>query len=381
MNMRVFFLCAAAWTFAWPSRAGEVSKFLAAFQWQEATPESQRMSSARLEAARAELEKRDTKTLLIIRHDRIVYEWYAAGCGRTKPHYTASLAKALVGGVSLDVAINDGLLKPDDPAWKYISQWRDDPKKSKILIRHLATHSSGIEDAEEGGKPHDQLTGWKGAFWKRVPDPFTIARDQTPVVFEPGSAFAYSNPGMAMLAYAVTASLSNAIEKDIRMFLRERIMRPIEVPDGEWSVGYNATYEVDGLRLVANWGGGSFSPNAVARIGRLFLRKGNWAGRQILRPEIVDLVLRDAGAPRPDRSLPEGPFPRMALCWYTNGDGVWPGVPRDAFCGAGAGNQALLVVPSLELIIVRNGSDLERGNFWGGLEKFLFNPVVAATKK
>ena len=32
-------------------------------------------------------------------HDKIVYEWYAKGWGPDKPHGTASLAKALIGGV------------------------------------------------------------------------------------------------------------------------------------------------------------------------------------------------------------------------------------------------------------------------------------------
>jgi hypothetical protein len=34
------------------------------------------------------------------------------------------------------------------------------------------------------------LTGWKGDFWKRLDppnDPFTISRDQTPVLFDPGA--------------------------------------------------------------------------------------------------------------------------------------------------------------------------------------------------
>jgi CubicO group peptidase (beta-lactamase class C family) len=79
--------------------------------------------------------------------------------------------------------------------------------------------------------------------------------------------------------------------------------------------------------------------------------------------------------------LPEGPRPKSGLCWWINLDGVWPNVPRDAFGGAGAGNQALLVIPSLDLIVVRNGGDIEKGNFWGGLEKFVFNPVVAAVTK
>jgi CubicO group peptidase (beta-lactamase class C family) len=39
-------------------------------------------------------------------------------------------------------------MEMDDPACKYIPAWRDDPLKRRITIRHLATHSSGIEDAE-----------------------------------------------------------------------------------------------------------------------------------------------------------------------------------------------------------------------------------------
>lgn len=361
--------------------ASQESPSTAAFEWQLATPESQGMSGDKLDAAQKELAKRATRAFLVVRHDRIVYEWYAENSSRTVRQGTASLAKAIVGGVSLALAMNDGLISPDDAACKYVPQWRDDPKKSKILIRHLATHSSGIQDAEQAGVPHEKLPGWKGAFWKRDPDPFTLARDQAPVIFEPGAAFHYSNPGMAMLSYAVTASLKDSRQKDVRTLLRDRIMRPIGVPDGEWSVGYGQTYTVEGLPLVANWGGGSYSPNATARVGRLFLRKGNWEGRQLIRSEIVEQVLKDAGAPVPARVLPEGPRPKSGLCWWINLDGVWPNVPRDAFGGAGAGNQALLVIPSLDLIVVRNGGDIEKGNFWGGLEKFVFNPVVAAVTK
>ena len=65
-----------------------------------------------------------------------------------------------------------------------------------------------------------------------------------------------------------------------------------------------------------------------------------------------------------------------------NFDAVCPHVPRDAFCGSGAGNQVLLVVPSLDLIVVRNGSTLgDQANgegFWRGLERYLFDPVMSA---
>jgi len=349
--------------------------------WLTATPASKGFDNAKLDAARDVLAARNTKNFLVIRQNHIVYEWYADDAGPAKPHYTASLAKALVGGMSLMLALNEGRIAVDDAAWKYIPAWKDDPKKSKITIRHLATHSSGIEDAEQSNIPHMELPGWKGVFWRKDPDPFTPAIHDAPVIFEAGTDYAYSNPGMAALSYAVTASLRGTKHPDLRTLLRERILRPIGVSDDEWSIGYGQTYEMDGLPLVANWGGGNFTARAVARVGRLMLQRGNWEDRQLVEPGWVDRVTAYAGTPLASR--PAGnPQPPSGLGWWVNHDGVWPRVPRDAFSGAGAGQQVLLVVPSLELIIVRNGGAMsapsEPEKFWGGIEKYVFNPVLEA---
>jgi CubicO group peptidase (beta-lactamase class C family) len=335
----------------------------------------------KLAEATEALSRRGTKTFLVIRNDKIVHEWYAPDFDPQQKHYTASLAKALVGSVSLMLALNDGRLGVDDPACDYIPQWKEHPQKSRITIRHLATHSSGIEDAEQDGIPHADLPGWKGQFWKRNPDPFSVSRDHAPVIFEPGSRYAYSNPGMAMLSHAVTASLQGTEHTDVRTLLRERIMRPIGVADNDWSVGYGATNQVDGLNLIANWGGGGYTARAVARVGRLMLRKGSWQGQQLVEPRWVEQVVAFAGTPSPDRP-PGNPAPASGLGWWTNADGVWAQVPRDAFAGAGGGNQVLLVVPSLDLIVVRNGANLydaSKGEgFWAGIERYVFNPVIEA---
>ena len=147
-----------------------------------ATTAAGQFSAERLDRLRDSLAASGTRALLIVQRGQTVYEWYAPGNRADTKQGTASLAKAIVGGVSLMLAAEDGRIGIDDPAWKYIPAWKDDPLKSKITIRHLATHSSGIEDAEENRKPHNQLTGWKGDFRKRTPDPFTIAIHQAPVV-------------------------------------------------------------------------------------------------------------------------------------------------------------------------------------------------------
>ncbi len=343
--------------------------------WRSAPPEAQGFSSSRLDALRADLARRNTQALLVIRNDTIVCEWYSPGATAETRLGTASLAKALVGGVSLAVALSDGRLALDDTAARFIPQWRGDPRKSRITLRQLGSHTSGIEDAEDGDKPHDQLTGWKGDFWKQlhVPDdPFTIARDRAPLVQEPGAKMAYSNPGIAMMTWCVTAALRDAPQKDIRSLLRERIMRPIGAQDADWSVGYGKTYMVDGLPLVASWGGGAFTARAAARVGRLMVRVGDWDGRRLLSAEAVRATTSDAGTPGP-----------CGIGWWSNNEGNAPMLSRDAFFGSGAAHRILLVVPSLNLIVVRLGGEMmdtahPPKEYHDTYNQFLFAPLMAA---
>jgi CubicO group peptidase (beta-lactamase class C family) len=375
------------------------------FRWEYSKPEDQGFSSSGLDKLVKELSFRGTKKLLIIRNDKIVCEWFAPGSeDSVSKHYSASLAKALVGGISLLAAMDDGYIHPEEPACNLIPSWKKHPVKSKITVRHLATHTSGMEDAEadeaelkeileKGLHPHMDIRGWKGMFWKQKPDPFSVSRDSAAILSVPGLRYAYSNPGIGMLTYAVTASLKNSPHSDVRTYLRERIYEPIGIKGSEYSIGYGKTFDVDGLQLVPSWGGGNFTANAVARIGRLMLRKGNWQGKQLIDKSLVEQAIKHNGTGLPasgnDGKSPEenkrsagNPIPATTLGWYCNFDGVWKYLPRDAFAGAGAGNQLLFVVPSLNLIVVRFGGNLyndkEGEGFWLGAVKYLFNPVVEA---
>jgi CubicO group peptidase (beta-lactamase class C family) len=341
------------------------------FEWKIASPESQGFSSAKLEALREQLAAQGTKTFLLIRNDCIVHEWYGSGHSATRPHYSASAAKALVGGISVALAISDGRLSLDDAASKFVPQWRDHPQKSRITIRHLGSHTSGIEDAEADNLPHAQLTGWKGDFWKRPPpprDPFTLSRDVAPLISAPGAEIHYSNPGIAMLGYATTAALRDAPQKDLRTLLRDRILRPIGVPDEEWSVGYGQTIVVDGLAHVPAWGGGNFTGRAYARVARLMLREGNWEGRQLIQREAVRATTADAGTPGSG-----------GIGWWSNADGSSASLPRDAYLARGAQHQLVVVIPSLKMIVVRNGGT-SLGTDPDAVERGLYAPLMAAMK-
>ena len=85
-----------------------------------------------------------------------------------------------------------------------------------------------------------------------------------------------------------------------------------------------------------------------------------------------------------DRSDKTGqdPAPTAALGWFINNNGSFKSLPRDAFWGAGAGEQILLVIPSLNIIVVRMGETMNKNttseSYWKFIENNLFKPVVEA---
>jgi CubicO group peptidase (beta-lactamase class C family) len=156
-------------------------------------------------------------------------------------------------------------------------------------------------------------------------------------------------------------------------------MRPIGVPDDQWNIGYGRAYKVDGLDLWANWGGANFTPRAVARLAEWMMRGGQWNGKPVIERRFVSQAVQYAGMPVPERAK-DPHAPGSGLCWYTNFDSIWPSVPRDAFAGHGAQQQVVFIVPSLELIIVRNGSDIALNELlkWTSIYQHLFDPIMKA---
>jgi len=279
----------------------------------------------------------------------------------------------LVGGMAAAVALDDRLFRLDDPAANFVTQWAKDPRKSKITVRELGSHTSGQDDAEDGDTAHEKLTGWKGDFWKALPvpnDPFTLSRDVVPMRFDPGESNAYSNPGIAMLGYAITAALqkTHAPNRDLGALLRNRIMRNIGIADTEWRVGYGKIFVVDDLPLVAAWGGASFTGRGMAQIGRLMLHEGEWDGRRVLSAESVHAVTRLS-------SLPGD----TAIGWWSNNKGKISELPKDTFYAAGAGHKVVIVIPSLNVIVVRNGQQLGKAETYFEAERrYLFAPLAQA---
>jgi hypothetical protein len=97
------------------------------------------------------------------------------------------------------------------------------------------------------------------------------------------------------------------------------------------------------------------------------LRRGEWDGRQIIDAPSVEQTTSSAGLPGAG-----------GMGWWTNAKRRCESLPVDTFWAAGAGGQVTLIVPSLKLIAVRNGNDLDDGDNDDAMERYVFEPLMEA---
>jgi hypothetical protein len=86
----------------------------------------------------------------------------------------------------------------------------------------------------------------------------------------------------------------------------------------------------------------------------------------------VRLTTSDVGTPGP-----------CGIGWWSNREGDCAKLPHDAFFGSGAGHQILLVIPSLNVIVVRFGATLAETDhapkaYHEPYRLYLFEPLMEA---
>lgn len=342
-------------------------------RWETATPESEGMDPERLEALRDSLAIHATRALLVARDGRIILEWYGPSFGPNTKLSLAALAKGVAGNPILLAAASDGLIGLDDRVVDYVPEWSSDPQRAQVTIRQLASHSSGMDDVDFNAT----YTGWKAEYLDHSERRFRMAIETTPILYPPGTRAAYSGVGYYVLAYALGRALAREEEPtDLRSFLRDRVMRPIGVPTEDWTLSYGESYEIDGMTLRAIGSGAEYTARAAARIGELYLRGGEWNGRQVIRADLVRQALSYSNSPpEPD---PEASNPPAGLGWWVNSTGYFASLPPDAAIAFGGEEQILLLVPSLHLLAIRLGGPLEEpdNDPWGVAERQFLGPVL-----
>ena len=192
--------------------------------------------------------------------------------------HVASVSKQFTAAAILLLA-QDGKLSVEDDIRTYVPEITD--FGSRITLRHLANHTSGIRDqwALLG------LAGWRYSRDLITDDDvLALLSRQKDLNFRPGERHLYSNSGYTLLAVVV----SRVSGKSFREFTDERIFKPLGMTNTHFRDGFN--------EIVKNQAYG-YAP--AGDTFRLSVTNFDTAGATSLLTTVEDLAKWDANFQKP----------------------------------------------------------------------------------
>lgn len=195
-----------------------------------------------------------------------------------------------------------------------------------------------------------QESEWEGTIWGKNAnfighEDFGAGERKPRAIQPPGTYYEYNDARINRFAL----SLLRVFGKGVPEVFEEEVMKPIGASNTwKWVPYHNSYVDLDG-KLVASvsggtrWGGGMWINSwDMACFGYLWLRGGNWAGKQILPPAYVKAAL-----------TPSEHGPDYGYLWWLNTKGKnLPGLPPTSFAALGAGSNDIVVSPEHDLVIV-----------------------------
>jgi CubicO group peptidase (beta-lactamase class C family) len=295
--------------------------------WEFDTPENQGVDSTILQKMHEALADVEIFSVVTAKNGRIIDEYYKEGYDAESVFRLASYSKSF-SGAPMGIAIDQGIIEGVEAKLaSYFPQLEQSGStyKQEITIRHLLTHSSGLEWYEwNGGTMFRQFT--QSENWVD----FVLER---PMAAAPGTVFNYTTGGSHMLA----AVLQQAAAKTAFEFAREHIFEPMGMDSVNWRTDPQGVTD----------GGNGISLNArdAAKFGQLYLDGGRWKDRQIIPQWWVEESVKT-------RFAPLGNSGSYGYQWWLRPFGE---ENYDTYYAMGHGGQFIFVVPEPKLVTVITG--------------------------
>jgi CubicO group peptidase (beta-lactamase class C family) len=307
------------------------------------------ISSASCEAAQKYSAERRGLSLLVLQDDHIVYEAYSNGFG---PDQITSIYSGTKGFwcAAAVAAEQDDILDLDEPVKNTITEWQAEPDKANIRVRDLLHFTAGIEPVFA---LHGKTIGDRNAY--------SIRR---PAVRSPGMSFMYGPSQLQIFSEVLRRKLLSR-HLTPRAYLTRRILRPLGIGDVDFREdGAGNPLLASGFKLTARqW----------LALGILVLHKGKYGQRQIVSSELIGECWRGSRAnpmfgmgfwlnrTASDPSAREVDVEKMLEVPWQREDWqhncLCKDAPRDMIASIGSAYQRMFIIPSMNVIIVRQGRD------------------------
>ncbi|MEM1113074.1 MAG: serine hydrolase [Pseudomonadota bacterium] len=284
-----------------------------------------------------------TNAMVVLHRGELVAERYREPFDRSTQFESWSMGKSIAATL-VGVAEQRGIVALDEPAGFDAWSGSEDPRAA-IKVRDILNMASGLSFSGSYG-PQGDLTkqAADGSFLDHIYvyaggcDSFHFCLDK-PLADEPGTAGRYRNCD-PILATALVRE--RTVGDDVQAFLtwpQANLFDRLGMGSMVLETDPYGHFLISGhdYGCARDW----------ARLGLLYAQRGAWGGEQVLSPGFVDFVQTPASHAWSE--------PNYGGFFYTNAGGQIPGLPADAYFMSGGGSQRVVVIPSLDLVIVRLG--------------------------
>jgi CubicO group peptidase (beta-lactamase class C family) len=279
-------------------------------------------------ATTGELERNRSVAFLVIHRDSILYESYWDGYSDSSLSNSFSMAKSYVGALT-GIALKEGLIKNlDQTVDEFIPEYRNS-KKGKLTLWQLLTMSAALSWDEAYASLFSVTT--EAYYGKDLQG----LMDRLEVVGVPGKEYNYQGGATQLLAMV----LMKASGKSLSDYCEEKLWKPLgAVHTAEWSLDHAKGMEKASCCVYSN-------ARDFARLGALYLHKGNWKGKQLIDTSYIEASVTPS--PLLDNGKPNTEYGYQ--WWISKADG------KEVFYCRGILGQYIVVIPSMQLVIVRLG--------------------------
>lgn len=295
-------------------------------EWKLDAPENHGMDPAVFTQLHEALAGSTVYAMVTAKDGVLIDEYYRDGFDESSVFALHSCSKSFTSALT-GIAIERGLIGGiDDPLSKYLPQVLEleDARKQRITLRHLLTHTSGLEWYEWGGGYSNWEEFQSAPNWVEYILGRALAAD-------PGTVFNYST-GNTHLMSAVLEAATGMSELD---FARETLFDPLGMESVQWGA--------DPQGITDGGNGISMSARDAARFGQLYLDGGVWNGEQLIPPGWLEESTAAQNNGAGDGTGSYGYF------WWMRPFGTQN---YDTFYAFGAWGQYIFVVPELNLVTV-----------------------------
>ncbi|MEL8056042.1 MAG: serine hydrolase [Pseudomonadota bacterium] len=288
--------------------------------------------------------KQMTNAFLVLHKGRLVIERYADPYDETTQFESWSMGKT-IGAMLAGTAVQQGHFDLESETG--FTEWQDDARR-EIKLKNLLNMASGLhftgsygrtEDTsrkQDDGVFHDHIYVYAGGVNSAE---FCLSK---PLADAPGTSGRYRNCDPLLTLAMIREVACGGSVQDFLLWPYDNLLNKIG------ATGMILETDPYGHFLISGHDYGR--ARDWARLGQLLLQRGAWGGEQIIPEHFVEFMMTPAyDAWESNARQPYGGFA------YLNAEKILPHVPEDALIMSGGGRQRVVVVPSLDLVMVRLG--------------------------